>query len=72
MVRRLVNEAKETTVIEAELWTELNDLEADLRMQATAARRTADGMREAAKEHDGRAIGLLQAAEALRNIERPT
>jgi hypothetical protein len=58
-------------MIDAELLQELDELEADLRMQAEAAKRTADGMREAAKEHDGRAIGLLQAAEALRNIERP-
>lgn len=54
-----------------DVWDELLRLEQDMRQEAAQLKRTADGMRDAAREHDGRALGLLAAADKLRGIERP-
>lgn len=52
-------------------WRELDEIEGDLRQKAAQLQQTAEGMRRAAVEHDARAIGLLEAADRLRKIERP-
>ena len=53
------------------VWDDLDELEQDLRAKAAELQRTAEGMRNAAREHDGHAVGLLAAADRLRQIERP-
>lgn len=54
-----------------DVWDELDRMEQDMRQEAATLQRTANGMRDAAREHDGRALGLLAAADKLRAIERP-
>ncbi|MEN9491381.1 MAG: hypothetical protein RJA63_1830 [Pseudomonadota bacterium] len=53
------------------VWDELQDIENDLRSQAAELKKTADDMRDAARVHDGRAMGMLAAADKLAGIERP-
>lgn len=54
-----------------DVYDELDELERQLREQAAQLQHTAAGMRDAAKAHDGRALGLIEAADRLRKIERP-
>ncbi len=54
-----------------DVYDELDEAEKALRDEAALLKRTADGMRDAAREHDGKALGLLKAADMLRDIERP-
>ena len=54
-----------------DVYDELDETERALRAEAAVLKRTADSMRDAAREHDGKALGLLQAADLLRDIERP-
>ena len=57
--------------MDEELWSELSEMEVSLRDEAEQLRRTAAGMREAALQHEGKALGLIAAADRLRAIERP-